>query len=94
VTAFAESHVEDAVLAGLAELGHGIALGPIIGRDTAASERKSYGDVVLVGRLRAAIARLNLAPDIQAEAFRWVLRTETPSLIEENRRLQVRQICA
>jgi type I restriction enzyme R subunit len=67
VTAFAESHVEDAVLAGLSELGYGIALGPIIGRDTAASERESYGDLVLVGRLR----------------------TETPSLIEENRRLQV-----
>jgi type I restriction enzyme R subunit len=54
-----------------------------------ASERESYGDVVLVGRLRAAIARLNpsLAPDIQAEVFRRVLRAETPSLIEENRRL-------
>jgi type I restriction enzyme R subunit len=85
----AESHVEDAALAWLGELGYGIALGPVIGPDTAASERESYGNVVLVGRLRAAIARLNpsLAPDIQAEVFRRVLRAETPSLIEENRRL-------
>lgn len=89
MTSFAESHVEDAALAWLEELGYTIANGPVIGPDTPASERESYGDVVLVSRLRAAIARLNpnLAPDIQAEVFRRVLRAETPSLIEENRRL-------
>jgi type I restriction enzyme R subunit len=89
MTSFAESHVEDAALAWLEELGYTIANGPVIGPDAPASERESYGDVVLVSRLRAAIARLNpnLAPDIQAEVFRRVLRAETPSLIEENRRL-------
>ncbi len=52
-----------------------------------AAERDSFGDVVLVGRLRAAIARLN--PDIpeeaREEALRKVLRVGTPSLTQTNR---------
>lgn len=40
-----------------------------------------FGDVVLIGRLRDAIARLN--PDVSAEgreeALRKVMRPETPS---------------
>lgn len=87
--AFAESHVEDATLAWLGELGYGVANGLNIGPDGSTPERASYGEVVLVERLRAAIARLNpaLEPDTREEVLRKLLRTETPSLIEENRRL-------
>jgi type I restriction enzyme R subunit len=85
----AESHVEEAALAWLAELGFGTASGIAIGPDGPAAERAAYGDVVLVGRLSAAIARLNpnLAAEARAAALAKLLQAETPSLIHENRRL-------
>jgi len=85
----AESHVEEAALAWLAELGYGTANGLEIGPDGSKPERGAYHDVVLAGRLRAAIARLNptLAREVREEAFRKLLQTETPVLVEENRRL-------
>ncbi len=85
----AESHVEEAALAWLAELGYTVAAGPDIGPDGARPERAAYGEVLLLGRLRAAIARLNpsLAPEAQAAVLAKVTQSETPSLIEENRRL-------
>ena len=64
-------------------VGHGPHLAP----GEPAAERDSFGDVVLVGRLRAAIARLNpsIPADAQEEAFRKVLRVGTPSLTQTNR---------
>jgi type I restriction enzyme R subunit len=49
----------------------------------------SYGEVVLAGRLRVALARLNpqLPEDVRDEVIARLLRAETPSLVEENRRL-------
>ena len=89
MSVIAESHVEEAALAWLAELGYAIASGPDIGPDGAHPERAAYGDVILVGRLRAAIAKLNpaLAGDVRAAVLAKVLQAESPSLIEENRRL-------
>ena len=84
---FAESHVEEAALAWLAELGYATANGLDIGPDGDKPERASYGDVLLVERLRAAIAKLNptLAAETRAEvlakltadrnAARWSRRT-------------------
>ena len=85
----AESHVEEAALAWLAELGYAIANGLAIGPDGSAPERASYGDVILAERLKAAIARLNshLNADTQEDVFRRLTQSETPSLTEENRRL-------
>ena len=54
-----ESHVEEAALAWLAELGYATVNGLTIGPDAMAPERASYGDVMLVGRLNAALRRLN-----------------------------------
>jgi len=89
MSTIAESHVEEAALAWLAELGYAVATGPDIGPDGAHPERAAYGDVVLVTRLRAAIARLNagLAEDVRAAVLAKVLQAETPSMIQENRRL-------
>ncbi|MEW5704326.1 MAG: type I restriction endonuclease subunit R [Pseudomonadota bacterium] len=86
---FAESHVEEAALAWLTELGYATANGLDIGPDGGAPERASYGDVVLIERTRAAIARLNpaLAPEPRAEALSKLIQAETPSLLVENRRL-------
>jgi type I restriction enzyme R subunit len=84
-----EALIEQATMAWLAELGFATIPGPDIGPDAARPERGSYGDVILLGRLRAAIARLNPALDADARAavLAKVSQAETPFLIEENRRL-------
>lgn len=84
-----ESHVEEAALAWLAELGYATVHGQSIGPDAETPERISYGDVVLAGRFDAALRRLNpgLPDDAIAEARAKTLRSETQSLVEENRRL-------
>ena len=90
MSAIAESHVEEAGLAFLKELGFQVAFGPDIAPDGSAPERPSYGDVILMGRLVAAIARLNpaLPESAREDARRKIIQTETPSLVEENRRIQ------
>jgi type I restriction enzyme R subunit len=77
----AESHVEEATLAWLEELGYNVANGLTIGPDGSAPERVSYGDVILADRLKAAIARLNphLNADTREEVFRKLTQSETPS---------------
>ena len=84
-----ESDVEDAALEWLAGLGYDVVHGPDIGPEGSAPERGSYAEVLLAGRLREALERLN--PHLPAETLEDVLRkvrqVETPSLIEENRRL-------
>ena len=86
---FSESHVEEAALEWLAGLGYAVLYGPDISPDGSMPERGSYDRVLLTVRLREALARLN--PHLPAETLEEVLRklqqTETPSLIEENRRL-------
>lgn len=86
---FAESHVEEATLAWLSELGYGTANGLDIGPDGGKPERASYGDVLLIERVRAAIAKLNptLSAETRAEVLAKLTQTVTPSLVEENRRL-------
>ena len=61
-----ESDVEAAALDWLAELGYPALPGPDIAPGEALAERASYGDMALVGRLRAALGRLN--PEAPAEA--------------------------
>jgi type I restriction enzyme, R subunit len=84
-----ESELEQAVLEQLRGLGYAVSSDREIGPDGAAPERESYGDTVLRKRLAAAIARLNphMPAEAQDDALRKVLATETPSLVEENRRL-------
>ena len=85
----AESHVEEAALAWLAELGYATIGGPEIGPDGPHPARASYRDVLLLPRLRAAIERLNpaLSVETRAEVLAKLVRVEQPGLIEENRRL-------
>jgi type I restriction enzyme, R subunit len=89
MSGFAESHVEEAGLAFFKELGYATVFGTQIAPDAPSPERQSYGEVLLLGRLTDAIARLNPAIPAQArdDAVRKITQTETPSLIEENRRL-------
>ena len=86
---FTECHVEDVTLKWLAGLGYSVLHGPDIGPDGPKSERVSYDQVLLTGRLRKALERLNpnLTTEMLEEVLRKLRQTETPSLIEENRRL-------
>ena len=85
-----ESIVENAALEWLGELGYAIAHGPDLAPNELGAERDSFADVVLTGRLRDAIRRLNPAiPDEACEdALRKVLRVGTPSLAQTNRIFQ------
>ena len=86
---FTENEVEDAALEWFSGLGYAVLHGPDISPDGPTPERVSYDQVVLTGRLRAALERLNphLTPETLDEVRRKVNQAETPSLIEENRRL-------
>ena len=85
-----ESHVEDAALSWLSELDHTIGHGPHIAPGEPDTERDSFADVVLVVRLRDAIAKLNpkIPADAREDAVRKVLRIGTPSLTRTNRAFQ------
>src|SRR5438067_13364295 len=84
---FTESTVEDAALSWFTELGYSVAHAPHLAPGEIASERSSFCDVVLIGRLRDAIARLNprIPSDAREEALRKVLRHDAPSLVANNR---------
>lgn len=95
--ALTESTVEDAALEWFGELGYAVGHGPHLAPGEQAQgsltptlsqgERESYGEVVLVGRLRTALQRLNgkIPEDAREEALRKVLRVGTPSLVQTNR---------
>jgi type I restriction enzyme R subunit len=82
-----ESIVEDAALTWFGELGYAVGHGPQLAPAEPAAERPSFGEVVLVGRLRAAILRLNPAipEDAREAALRKGLRLSTASLAQTNR---------
>src|ERR1019366_5346862 len=83
----AESTVETAALEWLCSLGYTVASGPDIAPGELLAERSSYEEVVLQGRLRAAVRRLNpnIPQDAQDDALRRVLRAEHPTLVANNR---------
>ena len=82
-----ESQLELAALDWFSQLGFGTAHGPDLGPEGATQERGSFGDILLLQRLRDAITRLN--PSIPAdgldEAFRKITRLDGPTLIARNR---------
>jgi len=77
-----ESVVEEVALEILRELGYARAYGPELAADGRTPERRSYGDVTLEGRLRAALSRLNpqIPADALDEAIRKLLRVDSPNL--------------
>lgn len=83
-----EAVVEDAALEYLRGLGYQSLPGPAIADDGSAPERTSYADVVLLGRLREAAARINpgLAPAELDEAIKTLLRPESQNTLAENER--------
>ncbi len=84
-----ESTLENTVLTWLENLGYDTRHGPDIAFDGVKPERDpsaNYTDVVLIGRLRESLERIN--PEIPCEAIdeaiRKITRPESPSLIENN----------
>ena len=82
-----EFDVEEAALDWLRDLGWRVTYGPNIAPDTLGAERADYGEVILSGRLRDALDRLN--PDLPAatlgDAFTKLTRPEGPTLETRNR---------
>ncbi len=89
MSTFNENTVELAALEYFAELGYHRVHGPALAPGEPGAERASYEDVVLWGRLREAIGRIN--PGVGAseldEAIKRVQRAESQSAIDENYRL-------
>ncbi|AOF81151.1 type I site-specific deoxyribonuclease, HsdR family protein [Methyloversatilis sp. RAC08] len=82
-----EDHLEQEVLGWLADVGYTPLDGPDLAPDGSRPERGHYREVVLEGRLRSAIARLNPAVPTAAreDALRQVLDLGTPALLAANR---------
>ena len=82
-----EAQVEIAAIDYFRELGYEYIHGPEIAPDGQSPEREDYDRVVLIGRLKDALFRIN--PDVPTEAIdeaiRKVTRPDSPSLIINNR---------
>ena len=83
-----ESTIEEAALTWFSDLGYAVGHGLDIAPGEPSAERDSFGDVVLAGRLRDAIERLNpkVPEEAREEALRKVLRAEVPGLVGSNHR--------
>ena len=84
---FTESAIEQATIDWLKELGYRYAFGGEIAPGEAAAEREHYGQVILEGRLQAALKRIN--PEVPGEAledaYRKIMHTSAPGLVANNR---------
>ncbi|MDD2732348.1 MAG: type I restriction endonuclease subunit R [Desulfuromonadaceae bacterium] len=82
-----EDQLEQETLGWLAEAGYSHRYGLDIAPDGPAAERSNYSQVLLVGRLREAINRLNPSVPLVAreDALQQVLNLDTPVLLAANR---------
>jgi type I restriction enzyme R subunit len=85
----AESGVEEVCLDYFADLGWEVLYGPDSAPDEAHPERATYRDVLLEGRLRVAVGRLNasLSPSVIDDVVATVRRPESADVLAENWRI-------
>jgi type I restriction enzyme, R subunit len=87
MSSFTESTIEETALEWLKDMGYTIVFGNDIAPDEPAAERENYGEVILSGRLKDALRRIN--PDVPNEAledaFRKATRPSSPALVGNNR---------
>ena len=81
-----EDQLEREALGWLQDLGYSHRYGPDIAHDGPAPERSSYREVLLAGRLRDAITRLNpgLPAAARDDAFKQVVDLGAPALLSAN----------
>ena len=86
---FSEDIVEHAGIEILKDLGWVHLHGTIIAPDGPAPQRQSFTEPVLLKRLTVALAKLNptVPEGARDEAIRKLVTSETPSLVDENRRI-------
>lgn len=82
-----EDQLEQETLGWLADVGYSCRFGPELAPDGASPERADYRQVLLVERLRGAIARLNRATPFEAreDALQQVVGLGIPALLSANR---------
>jgi len=87
-----ESDVEEEMLGWFEDLGYEVVFGPELAPDGSRPERRSYKHVLLEGRLRDALHRLNpeLPAAAIADAVDVMQGTGTPGLLTSNREFQQR----
>jgi len=86
MTRITESAIEQLAIGRLEALGYRYVYAPDIAPDGDAPERGSYAEVLLKGRLRAAIRRLNpgIPADAQEEALKTIQRIASPDALANN----------
>ncbi|NMB81001.1 MAG: type I restriction endonuclease subunit R, partial [Ignavibacteria bacterium] len=86
MSSFTESIIEQAALDWLQELGYAYAFGPELACDGAHPERDDYRRPLLLGRLQAALSRLNpgLPEAALSDALHRVTRLDQSSLLLNN----------
>ncbi len=84
-----ESMVEQAALSVLENIGYSILSSEEASPDTVDPQRAAYQNVILQGRLKSTVERINPTIPTYAidDALRTLQRWETPTLVEENRRI-------
>jgi type I restriction enzyme R subunit len=84
-----ESHVEEEMLGWFEDLGYEVVAGPELAPDGECPERKNYKQVLLEGRLREALRRLNpeMPPAAVADAV-GMIGAGSPGLLTGNREFQ------
>ena len=89
MSGFSEDVVEHAGIEILKELGWNYFHGTSVAPDGPAPQRQAFSETILLKRLETALALLNpgVPEPARNEAIRRLLTNETPSLVEENRRL-------
>src|SRR6266581_3788249 len=87
MSAFDEREVESAALQWFQDLDYRLLFGPDLAPDQPGSERSSFSQGVLAGRLKDALRKLNptLPTEALDEAFRKVTVPQHPSLVANNR---------
>lgn len=84
---FTEDFLEEASIEILKELGYEYVFGPDISPDGEYPERKDYREVILKGRVKDALFRINKGIPSEAieDAYRKIISFNSPSLTENNR---------
>lgn len=91
ITLSEDTLAEQPALEWFRELGYEIKFGPDISPGGTHPERDSHGDVVLKGRLRAALERLNphLPMDAIEDAMHHLLNLDSPNMFVNNHRFHL-----